>query len=126
MALDVYVHDDRVTLDLSGLDRLWCLAGHLEVPTAHITSARVVSAGDARRLLGWRVAGGYWPGLLATGWFTVPGRQGARQFACIYRDREVVVVDTDLDRPARLLFQHPDRDRLAWLIGERVGGRVPA
>jgi hypothetical protein len=124
MGLDVFVHDDKVTLDLSGLDRLWCLAGHLEVPTAHITGARVVPVDDVRAGLGWRVGGGYWPGLLAAGWFTVEGRRGARQFWCVYRDPEVVVVDTDLDQPARLVFQHPDRDRLAWLIGERVGGRV--
>jgi hypothetical protein len=49
MGLDVYVHDDRVTLDLSGLDRLWCLAGHVEVPTANVTGARVVPVGRSRR-----------------------------------------------------------------------------
>jgi hypothetical protein len=56
----------------------------------------------------------------------VPQHKGGRQFWCVYRDSEVVVVDTDLDSPARLVFQHPDRDRLAWLIAERAGGQVPA
>ncbi len=125
MSARVFVHDDRITIDLDGLDRLWCLAGHIEVPTEHVTGARVEPVRDARAGLGWRVGGGYWPGLLATGWFTVPGRKGERQWWCTYRDDEVLVIDTDLRSPARLVLQHPDREFLAWVIGERAGGRVP-
>jgi hypothetical protein len=120
MSLDVHVHDDRVTVDLGGADRLWCLASHLEVPVAHITSARVAPVSEVKAGLSWRVGGAYWPGIVATGHYLVPDRKGARQFWCVYRDTEVLVIDTDLDRPARVVLQHPDRDRLAWLIAERI------
>ena len=120
MSLDVYVHDDRVTIDVGGADQVWCLKRHIELPIAHITSARVADVGEVKDGLGFRVGGGYWPGRMATGHFTVPGRKGARQFWCVYRDREVLVIDTDLDSPSRVVLQHPDRDRLAWLISERI------
>jgi hypothetical protein len=123
MAATVYVHDDRVTIDLDGADRLWCLASHLEVPMEHITSARVASRSELVKQLSWRTLGAYWPGVVATGWYMMRDRPGARQFWCVYRDSQVLVIDTDLDRPARVVIQHPDRDRLAWLIGERVPHR---
>jgi hypothetical protein len=31
-----------------------------------------------------------------------------------------LVIDTTLDHPARIVLQHPDRERLAWFIGERI------
>ena len=120
MSPHVHVHDDRVTIDLGGLDQLWCLARHLEIPFEDITDARVAPVSELKRGLGWRVGGGYWPGRMATGHFLVPDRPGARQFWCTYRDAEVLVIDTSLERPARVVLQHPDRDRLAWLIAERI------
>jgi len=120
MSVDVYVHDDRVTIDIGGLDQVWCLARHLEVAIDDVTAARVVPADDVTPDLGWRVGGGYWPHRMATGHFLVRDRPSARQFWCAYRDREVLVIDTRLERPARIVLQHPDRDRLAWLIAERI------
>jgi hypothetical protein len=120
MSVKVYVHDDRISIDLDGMEQVWCLARHLEVPIEHVTSARVAPLAEVREGLSWRVGGAYWPGVIATGNYLVPGRQGARQFWCVYRDQEVLVIDTDLDRPARIVLQHPDRDRLAWLVAERI------
>ncbi len=120
MSLDVQVFDDKVTIDLDGVDQVWCLKRHLEIPMVHITSARVGSVHDVKDGLGWRVGGGYVPGRLATGHFTVPGRPDARQFWCVYRDEEVLIIDTSLDHPACVVLQHPDRERLAWFIGERI------
>lgn len=123
MSLDVHVHDDRVTVDIGGIDQVWCLKRHIDLPMLDITSARVVTVAEAKEGLGWRIGGGNWPGRMATGHFTVPGRTGARQLWCVYRDAEVLVIDTDLERPARVVLQHPDRDRLAWLIAERIPQR---
>ena len=123
MGCCVYVHDDRVDIDVDGLDRLMALKGHLTLSMADIVSARVAPVDEPRRDLGWRVAGGYWPGLVATGHFLVRGRPGARPWWLVYRDPEVLVIDTDLDRPCRVVLQHPDRHDLAWLINERVARR---
>lgn len=120
MGLQVVVHDDVVDIAITGLDQLLCLSSGLTLPVAEIASAKVVSVAAAKAGLGWRVGGGYFPGWFATGWFTMPEREGARQLWCVYRAPEVLVIDTTRQRPARLVLQHPDCHDLAWWIGERI------
>ena len=90
---------------------------------ADITGARVMPRAEAmaqlrlagrRRLLARR---------LATGWFTERDRKGVRELWCVYRDAEVLAIDTTLDKPCRVVLQHPDRHDLAWFIGERLARR---
>lgn len=121
MALQVQVHDDAVGLQLSGLDALWSLRRSLRVPMADVTGARVVPRAEAMGVIGWRLGGTYLPGRVAAGHYTVKGRSGERAFACVYRDPEVLLVETTRRWPRYLLLQHPDRHDLAWFIGERVG-----
>lgn len=121
MAVSVRVDDERVTIDFTGIDKVMTLTGRVVLPMGQIASARVVPRREPQALLGWRLCGGYWPGLLATGWFLVRGRKGARQLWCVYRDPEVLLVETHLERPCRVVLQHPDRHDLAWWIGERLG-----
>jgi len=122
MAIEVTVRDDAVDIDITGAaDVLLCLSGGLRIPMADVVGARLLSWDEFRPELGWRVGGGYWPGLIATGWFTVPDRKGARQLLAVFRDRaEILVIDTKLDKPCRVVLQHPDRERLAWWINERI------
>jgi hypothetical protein len=120
MGVDVFVFQEYVSIDFTGVERFLTLKGHLEVPMHDITSARVAPVSEVRPGLGWRVGGSYWPGRLITGHFTVPDHPGARQLWCVQRDDEVLVIETDLDRPRRIVLQHPDRHDIAWLIGERL------
>ncbi|UDY37672.1 hypothetical protein [Dermatobacter hominis] len=120
MSLDVHVYDDKVTIDIGGIDQVWCLKRHLEIPMVNITDARVTTVAELKAGLGWRVGGGYLPGRMATGHFTMPDEPGRRQFWCVYRDQEVLAIDTSLDNPSRIVLQHPDRERLAWFIAERI------
>jgi hypothetical protein len=124
MAVHVHVHDDAVDIRFSGVD--WLMAfnpsgQHLAM--TDITDARVTPRADALVGLGWRLGGGYWPGAMATGWYSERGRTGVRQLWCVYRDREVLVIDTALTKPCRVVLQHPDRHDLAWFIGERLARR---
>jgi hypothetical protein len=43
-----------------------------------------------------------------------------RQLWDVYTDTEVLVIETRLDSPWRVVLQHPDREFLAWIISERV------
>jgi len=123
MAVRVHVHDDRIQFDLDGADAFAALSWHHAVPMDHIVSATVRPVDDVRKDLAWRIGGRYLPGIMATGTFGMKGRPAARQFWSVYRDDEVLVIDTDLDDPARVVVQHPDRHDLAWFIGERVALR---
>ena len=131
MAVDVYVHPDTVDITFSGMDRLLCFTDRVMVPTAAIVSARVRPVSEVRADLGWRTLGARLPGVVLAGSFVFRDRPGSthatglageRQLWCVYRDDEVLVIDTTWPRPSRIVLQHPDRHNLAWLIGERVGG----
>jgi hypothetical protein len=123
MAVHVEVADDAVTITLSGLDRVAALCHRCTIPIEAVTAARVVPVAEPRASLGWRTGGSYFPGCIATGWYTIKERKGARQLWVVYRDPEVLVIDTTLERPATIVLQTPDRHDIAWFIGERLGRR---
>lgn len=120
MSVDVYVHPDTVDITFGGLDRLLCFTDRLILPMDEIVSVSVVQAETAAHDRGWRMLGGYWPGGFATGHHRHRSRPGARQLWSVYRDPEVLVIETSRARPAKVVLQHPDRHNLAWLIGERI------
>jgi hypothetical protein len=120
MAIDVFVGDRVVAIHLTGLDSVWSLRSRLLVPISEIAAARVVDRDDAMGRIGWKFGGTAVPGLVAAGTFTLDHADGDRAFCCLYRDRELLEIETTIQRPRLILLQHPDRHELAWLIGERV------
>ena len=120
MAVNVFVHDDRIDIELSGLDRLVTLKGRLEIDMADVVDARVARREDLRPDISWRLGGTAVPGKVTAGHFATPGRPGVHQLWCTYADPELLVVETRLDSPWRVVLQHPDREFLAWVIGERI------
>lgn len=121
MAVEVVVRDDAVDIRFGGWDAVWAFRRSLVLPIADITSARVVPRGEALGLLRWRVGGTGLPGVVAAGRFTVRDRPGERAFVSVYRDDELLVIETRLERPRLVILQHPDRHDIAWYIGERIG-----
>lgn len=121
MSLRVVLTDDYLHVEIRGIDVLMCMSHDQHIPVSAITSARVTGWSEPRRELGWRTAGGYWPGWFATGWYSVPGRPGARQLWSVYRDRDaLLVVDTKLERPSRLVLGVPGALHLADQINRRL------
>jgi hypothetical protein len=123
MAIELVVNDDSIDLTFTGFDRFLALSKGMHLPINEITDARVATVGEMKKALGWRVGGGYWPGRMATGHFTWKGRQRYRQLWSVYRESEVLVIDTTRKNPARIVLQHPYRHDLAWLIAERIPPR---
>jgi hypothetical protein len=120
MASNVFVHDDVVDIDFTGWSRIWALKGHVELRMADIVAARVAPRTEVLEGLGWRVGGTYWPGKVTAGHYSTRGRKGVRQLWDVYTDPELLVIETRLDSPWRVVLQHPDRDFLAWVISERI------
>src|SRR6478735_8827783 len=120
MAVNVFVHDDAVDIDFTGWSRAWALKGHVELAMSDIVEARVASRAELVADLGWRVGGTSWPGKVIAGHYTTRGRKGVRQLWDTYTDQELLLVETRLDRPWRVVLQHQDREFLAWVISERI------
>ena len=120
MTVEVVVHDDAVDIDFSGWNRVWSLKQHLRLGMYDIIDARVVPQSEVKKHLGVRMLGTWVPGAVTSGRYFSRGRKGARQIWDTYRDPEVLLIETKLDDPWRVVLQHPDRERLAWLIAERI------
>ncbi len=123
MSIAIEVDPTGVTITPSGIDGLICFTSKLHVPLTSILGARVITQSEAKGELGWRVAGGYMPNRFATGWFTMPNQKGRRQWWAAFRDAEVLVIDTNLEKPGRIVMQTPDRSALAAKINELIGAR---
>lgn len=113
MSVDVNVDRDEIVIRTGGLDTLLCLAREIRIPRTSIADVQLMATKDAKQSLGWRVGGGYFPGGCATGWFLWKRRRGLKQWWCVYRDDEVLVIDTDQRQPARVVLQLPDRADIA-------------
>lgn len=111
--MDIDITPTHLLVRSSGWDRLWSFSREIRVPIDSITAARVVSIREARRELGWRMGGTAIPGRVTAGWFSWRGRPGYRQWWSTFRDPMVLMVDTTLRRPCRLVLQTPRRGELA-------------
>jgi len=115
------ISDDFLHLEIRGTASLICMSHDQHIPLSAVTSARVTGWAEPRSEIGWRTAGGYWPGWFSTGWYSVPNRKEARQFWSVYRDRdEILVIDTTLERPSRLVLGVPNAVELANEINARL------
>jgi len=120
MAVNVFVHDDAVDIDFTGWNRVWAFQRHVRLAMDDVVEARVASRAELRRDLGWRLWGTHWPGKVTSGHYSTRGRKGVRQLWDVYADDELLVIETRLASPWRVVLQHPDREFLAWIIGERI------
>lgn len=106
MTVRAHLEHDQLVVEIDGItDQFLCMSRGLTVARSEIADARIVDWSQAKSELGWRVAGGYFPGYFATGWFAVPGRRGARQFLAVFRDREQLLrIETTKAKPARFVL----------------------
>jgi hypothetical protein len=116
MGVRVDVVGDAVEVRFTGWAIGLALKRHLRIPLAEVADVRVEDARDTRRLWGWRIAGGYWPGWFTTGHFTVAKRvrhsKGERALLYYFGRSRVLVIETTRRRPRFLAVQVDDPDRL--------------
>ncbi len=121
MAVSIDITAEGIDVSLTGIDATISFRRRLRIRFADIESASVRSIDELKKNLGWRVAGGYFPGRFATGHFLSRNGMKGRQFWSVYRDREVLVIDLVEGRLRRVVLQTPDRVALADQISEAVG-----
>ena len=92
----IEIHGDSLVIHIHGWDKLLALRSTLTIPLAHVRHA-VARPGDARfdEMEGVRLAGGYWPGSFAAGYFWVTGGLGGPAAAALER---LTSARTELER----------------------------
>jgi hypothetical protein len=120
------LHPDHLEITFPGALPLITLKRSLTLPWREVVSARVESQAEAKRSLGVRVGGGYWPGWFATGHFLYAGRKGERQLWCCYRAVDVLVIETRRAKPRRVVLQLDDSADAARRITKVVGAPSPS
>jgi hypothetical protein len=98
----VSIHGDRVRFEVEGWDKLWALKSRLEIPLAHIRSARV----DPEPARGWwhglRLPGTQVPGVLTAGTFY---QSGGAVFYDVHDPEGTIVVELDHEHYQRLVIE---------------------
>jgi hypothetical protein len=122
MAVTITVGAAALEVRLTDWDKLVAMRGAIDVAYDEIVDARVASLAQATELRGWRVGGTYVPGRIATGNFLTRGQRNRRQFWSVYRDTEVLLIETRGERPWRVVLQTPQRHDLAAALQIRMSG----
>lgn len=80
----IEIAGDNLVIHIHGWDKLIALRSTLTIPLAHVKHA-IARPGDARydEMEGVRLAGGYWPGSFAAGYFWVTGGLGGTYAAAL-------------------------------------------
>ena len=96
----VEIADDRLTVHIDGMDRLWTFKTRLDIPLAHVTGASTDSA-VVRGRKGWRGPGARIPGVIVAGAYHL---NGERVFWDVHDPAKAVVVELTGERYARLVI----------------------
>ncbi|SMB85545.1 hypothetical protein [Deinococcus hopiensis] len=96
---------NTLILDVMGLDRLWSLKSHLELPLSHIQQVRVEEQAAIPWKEGLRAPGTHLPGVLAAGTFYTHGR---KVFADIREGQPALVLELHHESYDQLIFQTDD------------------
>jgi hypothetical protein len=113
----VEVLDDRLSVQIEGMDKLWSLEGRLEIPLAHVTGAEA-DPKAVREWKGWRGPGTHVPGVVTAGTFY---RQGNRVFWDVRDAAKAVVIRLADERYDRLVVGVDDPAQTVAAIRGALG-----
>lgn len=124
VSLDFVFTDDELILKISGWDVVWSLHREVRAPIDAVTSITVQAKEPLIDELAFRLRGGSMPGVVMAGRFSVWKRyqhhEKERQFWLTKRKSEVLVVQTAIAQPSRLVLEVPDAREQARLLTEEL------
>jgi hypothetical protein len=118
------IEGDRFVVTCSGWGAFLAFARTVEVSLSDVSAALVVPLTEARTSSGWRTSGSYVPRLICAGWYTVRGKRREREWWwSTFQDADVLVIETQLTKPRRIVLETSDRVELAAAINARRGSK---
>ena len=115
----VHVTADHLTVELTGLRRLWALKRRITVPLAHVRGA-TVDAGAFDEPKGLRAPGLHLPGVASMGSFR---RDGEWTFWEARPSDRLVVIELRDERYARLVLEVDDPRGVVDRVNQAVAAR---
>jgi hypothetical protein len=119
--VEISIHGDRVRFEVQGWDKLWALRSQLEIPLAHIRSARI----DPEPARGWwhglRMPGTQIPGVLTAGTFYQ--RDGA-VFYDVHDPEHTIVLELEHEHYKRLVIEVSSPEAAVATLTAALAGRV--
>ncbi|MGH9885829.1 MAG: hypothetical protein ACREBE_09890 [bacterium] len=104
--VEVSIEGDRIRFEVEGWDKLWALKSQLEIPLAHVRSARI----DPEPARGWwhglRLPGTQIPGIITAGTFY---QSDGAVFYDVHDPDRTIVIELDHEHYKRLVVEveHP-------------------
>ncbi|MEV4199767.1 hypothetical protein [Micromonospora globbae] len=117
----VRVDNDRLIVEIEGLDKLWALRSRLEVPLLNVRGI-TADPGIVKEPKGIRAPGTHLPGVITAGTFHIGGE---RVFWDVRDPAKAVVIELRDERYARVVVQVADPRATVTLV-ERAIARSAA
>jgi hypothetical protein len=99
---EVSVKEDKLIVEVKGLDKLWSLKSRLEIPLEHISGVR---SGADERAGGIRAPGTQLPGVITAGTFH---QDGKRVFWDVHNHAKAIAIDLCDERFSTLIVEVAD------------------
>lgn len=120
--VEISIVGDRVRFEVQGLDKMWALKSHLEIPLAHLLNARI----DPEPARGWwhgvRLPGTQIPGILTAGSFY---HHGGFVFYDVHNPDQTIVLDLDHEHYKQLVIEVADPAAAIALLSRATGRLFP-
>lgn len=115
----VTTHDDTLSLDVEGVDKLWTLHSHLDIPMHNVEGVRRAPDQSNGWWKGYRFPGARVPGIVAAGTFH---QDGKRVFLDVHDPGRALVFDLKDKRFDQLVVEVDDPDSVVTQVRAALGG----
>jgi hypothetical protein len=108
MMVEITIKNNMLILEVEGLDKLWTLKSHLEIPLAHVTGVRADTKNIREWWRGVKMSGSRIPGVIKAGTFY---QDGQRVFWDIHHPENGIVIELADDRYKELIIEVANPDK---------------
>jgi hypothetical protein len=113
MMVQVSIENNKLNLDVEGLDKLWSLKSHMEIPLNHVTGARADTEAIREWWRGIKLPGTNVPGVIKAGTFY---EKGQRIFWDIHQPDNGIVIELADDQYKELVIEVDNPDKVVTEI----------
>ena len=112
---------ETLIVHITGMDRLWALKSHLDIPLAHVVAATKATDEAIEWLSETHISGTHVPGMLSAGTFH---HEGDRVFWDVHDPQKAIAIELIHDKLARLVIEVDEPEYTVSEIGLALKARA--